>query len=78
MALCKRCDRCDNTYNNYAIDYGEVQINGIELVKIGETGGVSNQREIYDLCSECMESLTKWLKKIKEESKTKEGDDIVV
>lgn len=57
MALAKKCDRCGVLYEHYS-DFNSYMMTMINTDKHGHIGATSKR---YDLCPECMRSLTNFM-----------------
>ena len=55
----KQCDRCGKFYELY----NHLELNCIKLGKETYSKISWNEKYEYDLCSECMKELLKWLKR---------------
>lgn len=60
--LAKKCDRCGKLYEHYGMIY-DTKKNGISLIFINKFGDREGLVQDIDLCKECMNSLTNWLKR---------------
>ena len=62
MSLAKKCDRCENLYEPKDADVCGAIINGLSLINRDKQNLRTADRRYFDLCPECLLSLTNWLK----------------
>lgn len=62
MALAKKCDRCGNLYEPKDMDVCGAIVNGLSLIDRDEQNSRAVNRRYFDLCPECLISLSNWLK----------------
>lgn len=60
--LAKKCDRCGKLYEHYDI-FNNTRRNGISIIHRDKFGNKDYLANEFDLCLECMISLTNWLKR---------------
>ena len=77
MALAKKCDRCGKLYELKDIDACGAITNGLVLVRRYKQNARSFSYKYFDLCPECLVSLSGWLKNEMQlySEKEKENDD---
>lgn len=56
----RKCDRCGTFYEMYQTSRGTGHANAVRLVEITPTDNTNN-KDKYDLCSECMAELVNFL-----------------
>lgn len=62
MSLAKKCDRCGNLYEPKDMDVCGAIVNGLSLIYRDEQNSRAVSRRYFDLCPECLISLSNWLK----------------
>lgn len=62
MSLAKKCDRCGILYKPKDINIRGSIVNGLVLVKRDEKNTNTVGRVYFDLCPECLNSLSIWVK----------------
>lgn len=62
MGLAKKCDRCRNLYEPKDMDICGAIVNGLSLINRDEQNTKAINRRYFDLCPECLISLSNWLK----------------
>lgn len=62
MSLAKKCDRCENLYEPESTNICGVIINGLGLIIRDKQNANTVSRKYFDLCPECLISLSNWLK----------------
>lgn len=62
MGLAKKCDRCRNLYEPEDMDIRGAIVNGLSLINRDEQNTKAIKRRYFDLCPECLISLSNWLK----------------
>lgn len=62
MGLAKKCDRCGNLYEPESIDICGAVVNGLGLIIRDKQNANTVSRQYFDLCPECLISLSNWLK----------------
>lgn len=62
MGLAKKCDRCENLYEPKDADVCGAIINGLSLINRDKQNLRAADRRYFDLCPECLLSLSNWLK----------------
>lgn len=62
MGLAKKCDRCRNLYEPKDMAICGAIVNGLSLIDRDEQNTKAVSRRYFDLCPECLISLSNWLK----------------
>lgn len=62
MSLAKKCDRCGILYKPKDINIRGSIVNGLVLVKRDEKNTNTVGRVYFDLCPECLNSFSIWVK----------------
>ena len=62
MSLAKKCDRCGNLYEPKDMDVCGAIVNGLGLISRDASNSKAFPRRYFDLCPECLLSLSNWLK----------------
>lgn len=62
MVLINKRNRCGKLYKYYLIAGQPEEYNAIRLAKMSRSGDLFTQKDINDLCPECMAELKKFIK----------------
>lgn len=62
MSLAKKCDRCGNLYEPKAINIRGELVNGLRLINRKEDNTTAVGYRYFDLCPQCLVSLSDWFK----------------
>lgn len=63
MSLAKQCDRCGRFYRDEPIQIGKIkEVNSLGLITTTHNNSSYGVRHCYDLCPDCLESLSDWIK----------------
>lgn len=63
MSLAKKCDRCGKLYEHYPIGNRAGAYNAVRLVRRDFNGKLLHERDVNDLCPECMAEFKEFMER---------------